>query len=104
MNNVSNPKVIVPNGIELNDKNYINSMLSSLKCLVKNYVIALTEASNEHLFEIYSIMLNQLLHMQRETYEVMFRKGWYVLEKCDNNKITAKFNTLTDELNSLNTN
>lgn len=49
-------------------------------------------------------MLNQLLHMQRETYEVMFRKGWYVLEKCDNNKITAKFNTLTDELNSLNTN
>ena len=52
MNNVSNPKVIVPNGIELNDKDYINSMLSSLKCLVKNYVIALTEASNEHLFEI----------------------------------------------------
>lgn len=40
MNNVSNPKVIVPNGIELNDKDYINSMLSSLKCLVKNYVIA----------------------------------------------------------------
>jgi hypothetical protein len=31
----------------------------------------------------------------------MFRKGWYVLEKADNNKINQKLEMLSQEFNSL---
>ena len=52
-NQIKNPKVEVPTGKTLNDKDYMNSLLSTLKELVKNYAIALTEASNENLYNEY---------------------------------------------------
>ena len=49
MNNViKNPKIEVSTGISLNEKDYMNSLLSMLKECAKNYTVALTEASNEH--------------------------------------------------------
>ena len=48
---VKNSKTEVPCGICMNDKDYMNSILSSLKEMSKNYVVALTEASNEVLFK-----------------------------------------------------
>ena len=35
-NEIKNPKTKVPTGITLNDKDYISSLLSTLKMLVKN--------------------------------------------------------------------
>ena len=52
-------------------------------------------------YEKYSIIFNQIINLQRETYEVMFRKGWYTLEKADTNKVSSKHQMLTQELNSL---
>ena len=46
-NQITNPKVEVPTGIICNDKDYLNSLLSCLKEMSKNYVMAMTEASNE---------------------------------------------------------
>jgi len=100
-NQISNQKVEVPNGTGLNDKDYITSLILCLKEMSKNYVIAMTEASNESLYEKYSIIFNQIINLQRETYEVMFRKGWYTLEKADTNKVSNKHQMLTQELNSL---
>lgn len=100
-NQISNQKVEVPNGTGLNDKDYITSLIHCLKEMSKNYVIAMTEASNEALYEKYSIIFNQIINLQRETYEVMFRKGWYTLEKADTNKVSSKHQMLTQELNSL---
>lgn len=45
-NNIGNPKTKVPSGKKLNDKDYMNCLLCSLKELVKLYAITLTEASN----------------------------------------------------------
>ena len=50
-NIVQNKKTTTPKGICLNDKDYMNSILSSLKEMSKNYTVALTEASNETLFK-----------------------------------------------------
>lgn len=100
-NQISNQKFEVPNGTGLNDKDYITSLILCLKEMSKNYVIAMTEASNEALYEKYSIIFNQIINLQRETYEVMFRKGWYALEKADTNKVSSKHQMLTQELNSL---
>lgn len=101
-NQVKNPKTEVPTGSELNDKDYINSLLSCLKEMEKNYVVALTEASNEELFQKYKIMFDNYASLQREVYELMFRKGWYVLEQAEQQKINEKYQILNQEFLDLN--
>ncbi len=100
-NKISNEKVPVEGGIELNDKDYINSVLSTLKELVKNYAVSLTEASNEILYSKYKTMFDEYSSLQREIYEIMFRFGWYELEKSDNNKINEKYTMLNQEFTKL---
>ena len=100
-NQISNPKTEVPTGISLNDKDYMNCLLGSLKELVKNYAIALTEASNETLCHQYKDMFDRYLELQRETFELMFRKGWYSLEAAEAQKISSKHQMLNQELTDL---
>lgn len=100
-NQISNPKVEVPTGIACNDKDYLNSLLSCLKEMSKNYVMAMTEASNESLFEKHKQVFLTLISLQREVYELMFRKGWYILEKSDTQKINQKLQTLSKEYQDL---
>ena len=100
-NEIKNEKVQVPNGIEMNYKDYLNSLLSCLKEMTKNFATAMTEASNDHLYEKYEEMFEDVSEMQREVYEVMFQNGWYVLEKADTNKITKKYNLINQEFINL---
>lgn len=100
-NKISNTKVEVSKGTEMNDKDYINSVLSSLKEMSKNYVTSMTEASNEYLYEEYFQMFNNISKLQRDVYEVMFQKGWYSLEKAPLMKVNQKLNMLTTEYNDL---
>lgn len=102
--NISNPKQEVCGGISMNDKDYITDILSSLKCLVKDYTVALTEASNDSLHSKYLNMFSNFDNLQREVYQLMFRKGWYTIEKADDNKITQKYDLLNQELTDLNNN
>ncbi len=101
-NEISNPKTEVPTGIALNDKDYLESILTCLKELVKNYATAMTEASNGELYEQYSNAFTSIANMQREVYEVMFENGWYNLTQANNQKIQNKFNTLSKEYQDLN--
>ena len=103
MNNnmISNQKKEVPKGIELNDKDYLSKLLSCLKEMEKNYVVAMTEVSNENLYNKYKNVFNDIANLQREVYEFMFRCGWYQLEKVDSNKISQKVTMLSQELNDL---
>ena len=89
-NQICNPKVEVAKGINLNDKDYINNLLSCLKEMVKNYAYAMTEASNENLYNTYKEMFDKYSSLQREVYELMFRMGWYSLEKAEMQKINNK--------------
>lgn len=100
-NTISNTKTEVPTGMELNDKDYITSLLSDLKDLEKNYTVALTEASNEVLYDRIYSMFKKISKLQREVYETMFRNGWYQLEKAEETKITEKLDMLTTEYNDL---
>ena len=86
----------------MNDKDYLTSLLSCLKEMTKNYTIAMTEASNENLHNSFHSIFEELMNLQRETYELMFRNGWYSLEEADQQKITEKYNTLSKEYQDLN--
>ena len=101
-NQICNSKVEVPTGLNLNDKDYINSLLSTSKEMTKNYTIALTEASNEDLYREYKNMFDTYSLLQRDVYELMFRKGWYSLEKADSNKVSNKYQMLSQEFTELN--
>ena len=102
-NQITNPKVEVPTGITCNDKDYLNSLLSCLKEMSKNYVMAMTEASNECLYEKHKQVFLSLIALQREAYELMFRKGWYVLDKAEVQKINQNSEMLLQEYQDLNT-
>ena len=101
-NEICNPKTEVPKGIALNDKDYMNSLLSTLKEMVKGYALVLTEASNENLYNQYKVMFDEYAKLQREVFEIMFRKGWYSLEAAEGQKIATKYQTLKQEFNDLN--
>ena len=103
-NKISNPKTEVPSGIEMNEKDYLTCLLGILKELEKNYSIALTEASNEHLYQSYFNTFKEISSLQRETYELMFKNGWYSLGKAENTKITEKHQMLCQEYQDLNIN
>ena len=101
-NKISNPKKEVPKGICLNEKDYMNELLSCLKEMTKNYAVALTEASNEVLYNKYNNIFSDISSLQREVYEVMFKYGWYCLEKAESQKISQKYQMLNQELSDLN--
>lgn len=98
---IKNPKTEVSKGMSLNEKDYLTSLLTSLKNMKKNYCIAMTEASCEELYQKYLETFLNISAMQREVYELMFLNGWYVLEKAESNKIQDKYQTLNQDLNDL---
>lgn len=101
-NQIKNTKTEVEAGTKLNDQDYLNSLLSCLKEMVKNYSIALTEASNENLYNVYKEMFDKYINLQREVYELAFRKGWYILEVAESQKVSDKYLTLNKKYNDLN--
>lgn len=98
---VQNSKTQTPSGVSLNDKDYMNIMLTHLKELVKNYAIMLTEASNENLLKKEEKVFDKLLDLQRKTYNIMFQNGWYSLESQDSTKINNKYEMLNQEYTDL---
>ena len=103
-NKITNPKTETPTGINMNDKDYITCLNSTLKEMTKNYSTAMTEASNESLYRSFNSTFQELSKLQRDVFELAFRKGWYVLETADSNKINNKYSILNQEYNDLNLN
>ena len=100
-NKITNPKTETPTGINMNDKDYITCLNSTLKEMTKNYSTAMTEASNESLYRSFNSTFQELSKLQRETYELMFQKGWYSLEKEETTKINQKYQMLVQEYTDL---
>lgn len=100
-NKISNPKKEVPEGLILNDLDYMTLLLTYLKDIEKNMTVALTEASNQKLYKKYKEMFDSIANTMRLAYELMFKYGWYTLELADNKKITTLANDLQSKLNKL---
>lgn len=101
MSKIGNEVVKVPNGIELNEKDYCICLLTTLKDMEKNYTIAMTEASNEWLYGVYKQSFEDLSKLQRELYCLMFQNGWYQLEALEPGKIKEKYNLLETDYKNL---
>ena len=51
----------------------------------------------------YFNIFESISKLQREVYEVMFKKGWYILEQAEQLKIQNKYQMLNQEYQDLNT-
>lgn len=99
---INNKEIEIIESIDMNEKDYITSLLTSIKDIEKNMCVSLTEASNEKLYKKYKEMFDNISNLQRKVFEVMFRLGFYQLEKQDKNKIDKKLEKLSNDYNTLN--
>ena len=100
-NKVQNPKTEVPANSNMNDRDFLNDILESEKNMSVNYTYALNEASNEELFKRIYDMFIHIKETQRNLFELSFKKGWYTLEKAEENKINDEINTLSNMFNEI---
>lgn len=100
-NKVQNPKTEVPANSDMNDRDFLNDILESEKNMSVNYTYALNEASNEELFKRIYDMFTHIKETQRNLFELSFKKGWYTLEKAEENKINEEINTLSNMFNEI---
>ena len=98
---VQNPKTEVPSNTDMNDRDYLNVALECEKNMSNNYSTALNEMSNETLFENIKEDFLKIKQNARDLYELMFSKGWYTLEKAEQNKIDEKVNELNSKIQEL---
>lgn len=100
-NEIKNPKMEVPTGSNMNDRDYLASVLELEKNMSNNYSIALNEASNDYLYEDYFSMMEDAKDAARECYNLMFECGWYTLEKAEDNKVQQKLNCFEKKIEEL---
>ena len=102
MKEISNSEYQDNNKDTLSEKDNLNIVLSYLKDITKNYLLASTELSNDTLYKPIIKATVELSNLQRKVYEKAFKYGWYKLETVNNTKINKLYNTLSKELNNLN--
>lgn len=102
MSKIENTKMEVPDGINMNDEDMLNSLLEIEKNMSVNMTIALNEASNETLYEHLFDSFETIKDLQRDLFEIAFRYGWYSLEEAETNKIQEEYNKLNQQFQNLN--
>lgn len=100
-NKISNPQVEVLQSSEMNDRDYLNTLLEIEKNMSNNLSIALNEASCDKLFNAEFLLFTETKGMARDLYDMMFECGWYSLEKEEKVKIDECLKELEPKLNQL---
>ncbi len=100
-NTVSNPKMEVPETKEMNDCDYLRDLLNNEKCLSDVLSMALSEASNETLYKEIMPLFNDVKRNGRDIFNLMFKNGWYPLEKAEETKIQQKKSEFSTKMSQL---
>ena len=98
---ICNPITKIKNSKQMNEKNYLITILKIEKELLTTYLTALEDASNSNLYEDYHDMFNDISDLQREIYNLLFEKGWNYLEIANEDKINEKIIEMQNQLSQL---
>ena len=85
----------------LTEEEMLNDTLASCKNMLGILNIYATEASNEEIEDVIEDIYLTLKDNQRNLYKVMYKKGWYKLEKEDTKKINSAITKFSDYRNEL---
>ncbi len=104
MSKIKNDEKKVKKTKDLNDIDILNDVLLSFKMLTDNYAIALNEASNNKIYNIYKKEFDSISQIQQELFNLSFKNGWYQLEEAKKQKIAETIKQFTNKTKELNAN
>lgn len=78
-------------GPEMNDRDWVNDILSYAKYLTYGYNTGLNEAQNPQLHQTVQTILNDVHQSQYELFDMMFQKGWYKMKAADQQEISQAY-------------
>ena len=87
--------------VALTEEEMLNDTLASCKSLMSLLNIYATEASNEEIEDVIEDIYLQMKDNQRNLYKVMYKKGWYKLEKEDTKRINSAITKFSDYRNEI---
>lgn len=96
---IQNPSAEFPKTPQMNERDFVNDMLSTEKYMANAYSVAINEASHEHLFNDLMGIYTETQQMRNDLYKLMFQKGWYKLEAQDMQKIQQSYQQHTGYMN-----
>ena len=77
---IQNLETQVPKTPQMNDRDFINDLLTTEKYMTTSYSMALHEASHQGLYNDILNIFTETEKYQRDLYDLMFKKGWYSIE------------------------
>lgn len=88
---IQNRETQVPKTPQMNDRDFLNDMLTTEKYMTSSYSTFLHEASHQQLYQDMLNIFTETQSCQRELYNLMFKKGWYTLEAADQQKLQQSY-------------
>ncbi|RLQ96571.1 spore coat protein [Falsibacillus albus] len=85
--NIQNTSTPVPQTPQMNDRDFINDVLSMEKYMTASYCTAMNEASHQAFYQDLLAIFTETQNAQRDLFNTMFQKGWYKLESADLQKL-----------------
>lgn len=83
------------------EQDNIMILLELEKNMVKNYSVAITEASNDELCNEFSTLFEESKQAQRQLYNYSLSKGWYQIEQAEQKKIQQEQQKLSSKLTNI---
>ncbi|ASB90705.1 spore coat protein [Bacillus sonorensis] len=88
---IGNQETPVPKTSAMNDRDFVNELLTTEKYITSAYSTALNELSHSSLYQAIQPLFQEAQNAQRRLYDVMFQNGWYKVEAEDAQKIQQTY-------------
>ncbi|MDP4170408.1 MAG: spore coat protein [Bacillota bacterium] len=98
---LGNTEKQIPKTPQMNERDFINDLLSTEKYMTTSYSVAMHEASHDGLFQDIQAIFNETEVCQRDLYNLMFKKGWYKIEPADQQQLQQTFQQFQGYTNQL---
>ncbi|MGY4689043.1 spore coat protein [Salibacterium sp. K-3] len=98
---IQNPETQIPKTPEMNDRDFLNDVLSTEKYMTSSYGYAMNEASHEDLYDDIAMIANETQNSQRTLFNLMFKKGWYSFSAADTNTLDQAYQQFNGYKNQL---
>lgn len=88
---IQNPETQVPKTPQMNERDFINDLLTMEKYMTTSYTMALHEASHQGLYQDIMQIYTETQSCQRDLFDLMFKKGWYSIEAADQQMLKQSY-------------
>ncbi|EJL38920.1 MULTISPECIES: spore coat protein [Brevibacillus] len=78
-------------GPQMNDRDFLNDCLATCKYVTDSLNVAVREMSHQQLYSDMLQLLNETHQSARDTFNLMFQKGWYKLEAEEQQKLQQAY-------------